>query len=156
MGHELRQQAEEEDRRLRVERVGQEALAQGASELPGSGPPRPVVRRSLLALPAPAAQRVQRADPEVEHVRAAEQLDGAEEDRQGHQDGGESRDRERRVHQQPAGDAERGGQAGGAGGQGVAYDDGEIGAGQRDHAGGDPGEGDQLCVHGSTLDLRSL
>ena len=49
--------------------------------------------------------------------------------------------------QQPARDAERAGDPGPARDEGVAYDDGEVRARHGDHARGDPGEGDQLCVH---------
>lgn len=157
LGDELGQQAEEEHGRLRVEGVGQEALAQRARE------PRPRPARVLLlgsgacaARGRPSPHRVQAAQPQVEHVRAAEQLDGAEQDGHRHEDGGESRGGQRGVHQQPSGDPYGGGEPGPPGYEGVAYDDGEVGTGEGHHSRGDGHEGEQLCVHGSTLAAQAL
>lgn len=96
VGDELRQQAQEEHRRLGIERVGQKALPQCAYASPVR---LPVLGAFSVRGAAPC--RAQGADAEVQDVGPAEQLDGAQECGDRHQYRGEPGDGQGGVHQQP-------------------------------------------------------
>lgn len=98
--NELRQQAEKEHRRLRIQGVGQKALAQRAS---GSGHGRPTGPPRVRApVRGPAPCRVQGADPEIEDVRPAENLHGTEQRGHGDQNRREPGDGQRGVDEESA------------------------------------------------------
>jgi hypothetical protein len=74
-------------------------------------------------------------------------LERAEQRGDGDEHRGDPGHGQHRVDQQAARDPQGARHAGPSGDQGVAYDDGEVRAGQGDHARDGPGEGDELCVH---------